>query len=89
MDSFVNLFLCSGSIFGGLIGTLSYFYNHGEVRQIFSIGLFDFDFASGLAWCNFSGGKCNWKGNSSYKKKKFMSFNLWMKIINMTGLSLM
>lgn len=70
MDSFVNLFLCSGSIFGGLIGTLSYFYNHGEVRQIFSIGLFDFDFASGLAWCNFSGGKCNWKGNSSCKKKK-------------------
>ena len=26
--------LFSGSILGGLVGTLSYFYNHGEVRCI-------------------------------------------------------
>lgn len=48
MDSFIKPFF-SGSIFGGLIGTLSYFYNHGEVWQIFSIGLLlHFDSASGL-----------------------------------------
>lgn len=29
----------SGSIFGGLIGTLSYFYNHGEVRQHYHLSL--------------------------------------------------
>ena len=49
MDSFINLFF-SGSIFGGLIGTLSYFYNHGEVWQIFSIGLLlHFDSVPGIS----------------------------------------
>ena len=29
----MNFLISSGSILGGMIGTLSYLYNHGEVSQ--------------------------------------------------------